>query len=135
MCKSHYVRFWRSLKRLSITTCCAPCGAPAVADGRCRRHKGHARVTVLVTDPQRADVPLDSVSSDEAERSHDSREADSRVMSLTRALGKALRENAELRLRLYRLQRARIADCERLSARGRALRSGSAAGKRGFSRG
>jgi hypothetical protein len=59
----------------------------------------------------------------------------SREVSLTRALGKALRENAKLRERLAQLERARVMDCERLSERGRALRGGNTAAKRSFARG
>jgi hypothetical protein len=125
MCKSHYLRFWRSLRRASVSACCAPCGAPVAADGRCLRHQ---------ESPLAKDPAPDSANSDPT-RIPDLIEDRSREVSLTRALGKALRENAKLRERLAQLERARIVDSERLSERGRALRGGSTAAKRSFVRG
>ena len=126
MCKSHYVRFWRSLRRASVSACCAPCGAPVAADGRCLRHQ---------ESPLAKDPALESAHPDPAACAPDLIDDRSREVSLTRALGKALRENATLRERLAQLERARIVDCERLSERGRALRGGSRAAKRSFVRG
>lgn len=130
MCKMYYLKQWRLLQRGPIVACCAPCGDPAMTGDRCVRHR---EIAATRQSPSRSLASLCLAPLPDHPCGRDSIEDPSHVVSLTRALGKALRENAELRQRLAQLQRARVMDCERLSARGLALRSGSTAGKRGFS--
>jgi hypothetical protein len=130
MCKMHYLKQWRLLRRGPGAGCCAPCGDPAVIRDRCVRHQ---EIGATRQSPSHSIAFSHLISVPDNPCGRDSIEDPSQVVSLTRALGKALRENAELRQRLAQLQRARVMDCERLSARGLALRSGSTAGKRGFS--